>query len=677
MDWNGGGGGGGRRENRSRPQKRKGAIIAESAFSRRLIIGTAGHIDHGKTALVKRLTGVNTDRLKEERERGITIELGFATLMLSDGRRAGVVDVPGHEKFVRNMVAGASGIDMVIMVIAADEGVMPQTREHLDICRLLGIRHGLVALTKFDMADEEWRELVTGDVEDFLSGTFLEDQPMIPVSSVTGEGIADLMAAIEKIASGIPEKPDTGIFRLPVDRVFTMKGYGSVVTGTLVSGSVSTGDEVMLYPSLTQSRVRGLQVHDESVDTAFAGQRTAVNFQGLDLERIGRGNVLSRPGILQPSYLLDARFRYLEGNTPPLKNRARVRLHIGTADVFVRIVLLESEQMTPGDEAVVQLRLEAPLAVLAGDRFVVRALSPVRSIGGGVILHPAPPKRRRFQPETTALLSGLDSLAPSEAIRFHAREAGVRGVSFADLRVRLNMTDKKIDTELRKLLSARQLTTADRERRIYLHPADLERLKDAAREQLRVYHRQYPLKPGMPAEELRSRLPSYIPSRTVHMAVARLVQEELAVQEKDLIRLVDHRISLAADDGKLKAEILEKLRTSGLTPPETTELEMALRMDSRRLRDMLVLLEREGHVLRIGEKLWFSREAVETLRKQVIVFFQSNEEMSTPDFKRITGVSRKYLIPLIEYFDAAKWTIRVGDVRKLRQGIYLSTREMS
>ena len=374
-----------------------------------IVMGTAGHVDHGKTALIKRLTGVDTDRLKEEKERGITIELGFASLSLPDGRVLGVVDVPGHERFVRNMVAGAAGIDLVVMVIAADEGVMPQTREHLQICTLLGIRKGFVALTKIDMVDEEWLTLVREDVREFLRGTFLEDAPVVPVSSLTGAGFPELIETIARVADEVEEAADVGLFRLPVDRVFTMKGFGTVVTGTLTSGRVTTGEEVEIYPAGLRARVRGIQVHNQPVDTAEAGQRTAVNLQGVDRAVIERGYLLAGKGALAVSQRLDCLYRHLAGAARKLKNRALVRLHTGTSEVMARMILLDRDELEPGEEANAQLVLDAPLAVVAGDRFVVRSYSPVTTVGGGVILDPLSAKHKRFAQEVLEefrLLSG-------------------------------------------------------------------------------------------------------------------------------------------------------------------------------------------------------------------------------------------------------------------------------
>ena len=430
---------------------------------KQIILGTAGHIDHGKTALVRALTGIDTDRLKEEKERGITIELGFAHLELPGGQHLGVVDVPGHEKFVKNMVAGATGIDIVALVIAADEGVMPQTREHMEICTLLGVRHGLVALTKVDLVDEEMLELAQEDIREFARGSFLEDAPILPVSAVSGQGLPEFIAALDRLSRQVPDRPASSLFRLPVDRVFSMKGFGTVITGTLVSGRVQVGDPIMIYPTGITSKVRGIQVHNLSVNAAEAGQRTAVNFQGLDKEAIRRGDVLASPLALKPSYMVDVHFRYLASTTKPMKNRTRVRFHTGTSEILGNLILLEQDELAPGRETVAQLRLDAPVAVVKGDHFVVRSYSPVRTTGGGQVLNPIPPKHKRFKPEIIAGLKSILQSSPEQLIDFHIEAAGPAGVSFSNLRLMTSLTDKQLDAALQALMSSRTAVQVDKE----------------------------------------------------------------------------------------------------------------------------------------------------------------------------------------------------------------------
>ncbi|MBG0779225.1 MAG: selenocysteine-specific translation elongation factor, partial [Desulfotignum balticum] len=429
-----------------------------------IILGTAGHIDHGKTSLVKALTGIETDRLKEEKQRGITIELGFAFLDLPGGTHIGIVDMPGHEKFVKNMVAGSSGIDVVTMVIAADEGVMPQTREHMEICHLMGIEHGLIALTKTDLVDEDLLELALEDIQDFVDGTFLEDQPVIPVSSATGQGLDDFLAALEKICRQLPERRFSSIFRLPVDRVFSMKGFGTVITGTLTSGQIRVGEDIMVYPKRIVSKVRGIQVHSSSVNEAGPGTRTAINFQGLDKESVDRGDILSTPDTLIESYMVDAGFHYLKSNAKPAKVRTRVRFHSGTSEILGYMVLLDRDELLPGEDALVQFRLESPVCCIKDDRYVIRSYSPVKTIGGGVILNPVARKYRHMDAAVIQGLTGLAADDPEQTILFFLSLNGYKGLSFNDLRIMTNLSDKKLSTTLQKLLAQQAVIQTDKEK---------------------------------------------------------------------------------------------------------------------------------------------------------------------------------------------------------------------
>ncbi len=428
-----------------------------------IVLGTAGHVDHGKTALIKRLTGVDTDRLKEEKRRGITIELGFASLTLPDGRTLGVVDVPGHERFVRHMVAGAAGIDLVVMVIAADEGVMPQTREHLQICTLLGIKKGFVALTKIDMVDQEWLMLVREDVREFLQGTFLEGMPVVPVSSLTGEGFPELVETIARVADDLEAAADVGLFRLPVDRVFTMKGFGTVVTGTLISGRVAIGEEVEVSPVGLRAKVRGLQVHNRAVESAEAGQRTAVNLQGVDRAVIERGYLLAAPDALVASQRLDCVYRHLAGAGRNLKNRTLVRFHTGTSEVMARIILLDRNELEPGGEGYCQIVLEAPLAAVAGDRFVVRSSSPVTTIGGGTIVDPLPAKHKRSVEAVLEEFRVLDGGDAAARVAVVMARSGIGGITESRLVVRTGIRRVELRRLLEGMFSARTACLVDRD----------------------------------------------------------------------------------------------------------------------------------------------------------------------------------------------------------------------
>ena len=633
---------------------------------KQIILGTAGHIDHGKTSLIKAITGINTDRLKEEKLRGITIELGFAHLELPSKQHLGIVDVPGHEKFVKNMVAGATGIDIVAMVIAADEGVMPQTREHMEICTLLGVKHGVVVLTKTDLVDEEWLELVIEDIKDFVRGTFLEKAPIVTVSSVTGDGIPEFIKTLDELSAQLPSRPVSSLFRLPVDRVFTMKGFGTVITGTLVSGEVKVGDMVMLYPSGITSKVRGIQVHNQSVNNAEAGMRTAVNFQGLEKASVNRGDVLSNPSALKLSYMLDVCFNYLNSNKKPVKNRARIRFHTGTSEVLGILILLDKDELLPGEAAVAQLRIDSPLALIKDDRFVIRSYSPIRTIGGGHILNPIPQKHKRFKSEIIKGLKGLMDQSPESIISYHVDESGYQGVVFSDLKIMTGLHENQLQNIMHDLMSKRTVILTDRENRIYIHKNSSDRLKKETSIYLDSYHRSNPLKTGMPKEELRSKIPGLQGSKLFNLTLNQMIKDKEIVSEENTVRLTSHTVSLGIDQADIRERILDVYRKNGLTPPYFKELSKTINVESSRAKDVLMFLMDEGMIVKVKEDLYFHAKAVEDLQQRLVDYLVSHKEMSTPQFKEMTGVSRKYLIPLIEYFDAQNVTIRIGDIRKLR-----------
>ena len=635
---------------------------------KQIILGTAGHIDHGKTSLIKAVTGTDTDRLKEEKERGITIELGFAALDLPSGQHLGIVDVPGHEKFVKNMVAGATGIDIVVMVIAADEGVMPQTREHMEICTLLGVKYGMVVVTKIDMVDEEWLELALDDICDFVRGTFLEDAPVATVSSVTLKGIPEFIKALDELAAKIPERSPSDLFRLPIDRVFTMKGFGTVITGTLISGRVQLGDTIMIYPSGITSKVRGIQVHNKSAGEARAGMRTAINFQGLEKEAISRGEVLSKPNTLEASYMVDVSLHYLASNKKPIKNRTRVRFHTGTSEVLGNLILLDREELSPGEDTVVQLRLDTPVTLVKDDSFVTRSYSPISTIGGGKVLNPIPLKHKRFKPDAVEGLKALGHQAPEAIIAFHVEASGYQGVSFAHLKMMTNLPDKQLENVLQGLLSQKALIQVDKENRIYIHNICFEKLKNDTQRQLADYHKANPLKPGMSKEELKTKFPPLLTSKLFNLTLNQMVKEKEIAQEENIIRLASHAVSLGGKQADVKDKILKTYLNAALQPPYFKELAKSLDADVKRSWEVLMHLVNEGIIVKVKEDLYFHSEAINTLRKRLVQFLEAQGEITTPQFKEMTGVSRKYVIPLAEYFDSTNVTLRVGDVRKLRKG---------
>lgn len=634
---------------------------------KQIILGTAGHIDHGKTSLIKAVTGVNTDRLKEEKLRGITIELGFASLELPGGQRLGVVDVPGHEKFVKNMVAGATGIDIVVMVIAADEGIMPQTREHMEICTLLDIRHGVVVLTKVDLVEQEWLEMVREEIQDFTRNTFLEEAPVVAVSSTTGEGIPSFIDALEKVSALTAPRVSSGIFRLPVDRVFTMKGFGTVITGTLISGKVNEGDQIMIYPPGITSKVRGIQVHGQSVDAALAGMRTAINFQGLDREMVSRGDIVALPETLSPSHMVDVTLRYLSSNPKKLKNRTRVRFHSGTSEMMGIVVLLDRDELNPGENAFAQIRLESPVSLIRDDRYVLRSYSPVRTIGGGGVINPVPTKHKPNKQDVIDHLKALTSDDNGRIVQQLIRANGYNGCRYKTLRIMVNIPEKQLDHLLQAMLSQKQVIQIDKDTRTFMHHHVFAEIQNTIQTCISNYHRKYPLKPGIPKEELKTKLPSAIGNKTFLIALGQMNKAGLIKLEEDIVFSADHEVTLAVDQEDLKNKILSTYLDGGLTPPYFKEVCRKLDAPVESAKEVLALLITGNMLIKVKEDLYYHPKHLEQIKGELVDFLVSNDEITTPQFKDMTGASRKYVIPLIEYFDSIQLTIRVGDIRKLRR----------
>jgi len=630
---------------------------------KQFVLGTAGHIDHGKTSLIRALTGIDTDRLKEEKERGITIELGFANLELPGGKLLGIVDVPGHEKFVKNMVAGATGIDVVALVIAADEGVMPQTREHLEICQLLGIQHGLVVLTKIDMVDAEWLELVREDVAEYLSDTFLADAPVVEVSSATGQGIEGLIGALDKLVDKIPEKEIGHLFRLPIDRVFTMKGFGTVITGTSISGEIHTGDEVTVYPQAIDTRVRGIQVHNKEVSEVRAGLRTAINLQSVEKAIIQRGNVLATKGALRPTYMVDVSLELLKSAPRKLKNRAKVRFHTGTSEIIATVILLDRDELKPSEMAFAQVRLDEPTAVLKRDRYVLRSYSPVRTIGGGEILNPLPKKKKRFQASALSELNLLHTGGLHEMVKVFVSLGRFQGLEVQDLPFLTNTSKKKVEEALQSLMARKEIIQYDKG--LLIHADALEKAREEIVQTISRYHGSFPLRAGLVKEELRSRSVGARNPRLFNFIVNQLTQEGVIVQEKEIVRLKDHRVTLAQDQEEVRQGLEEIYLKSGLEPPLFKDLKE--KFPGKLASEVLEVMVKEGTLVKAKEDLYFHKKTIKELEHKLIGFLKEYGEISTPQFKEMTGVSRKFTIPLIEYFDRGQVTVRVGDNRVLRK----------
>jgi selenocysteine-specific elongation factor len=635
---------------------------------REIILGTAGHVDHGKTSLIRALTGINTDRLKEEKERGITIELGFAYLDLPCGHRLGIVDVPGHEKFVKNMVAGASGMDLVAFIIAADEGIMPQTREHFEICQLLGIRRGLVVITKKDMVEPDWLELVTDDVRTFFNGSFLEDAPLVAVSSTTGEGIEEVRTILDSLVAASDFSEPHGPFRLPIDRIFTMKGFGTVITGTAISGRIKTGEDLMIYPSRKSGKIRGIQVHNKDTGEAEAGHRTAINLQGLEREAIKRGDMAASVDCLQPSYLFDSTFLYLASNKKNYKNRSRVRVHLGTAEIMGRIVLLETEELEPGAESNVQVLLEEQVGCWPGDRYVIRSYSPVYTIGGGLIYNGSPKKRKRFREENLQVFQIYRDNIPEEVALLHIRESGYNGLLLDRLAIKMGLFGNRLKKTVQLLLSSRKVLLIEQEKQRMVATEVFEKLRQKLGSTLAAYHEQNPLKPGLPKEELRALLYRALDQRLFQYLLNDLRKKEKIALDGPLIRLADHRVSLKDEEQTLRRELEAFYRQAGLAPP--TIKEVMTKFSSypvNLLKEVLAIMLRDEFLAKATEELYFHKPTLDALKEKLVAHLGNEGEIDMPAFKNLTGLSRKFSIPLLEYFDKTRITMRVGDKRILRE----------
>lgn len=618
-------------------------------------MGTAGHIDHGKTSLVKALTGVDTDRLKEEKERGITIDLGFASMTLPSGNVLSIVDVPGHERFVKNMVAGASGIDMVLLVIAADDGVMPQTREHLEICSILGIRHGLVAVTKSDMVDEDWLRMTVEDIKEFLKGSFLEGAPVIPVSSVTGKGIKDVISSIDSLSGKIKRRKAEGIFRMPVDRAFSIKGFGTVVTGTVLSGIIRSGDEVEILPKGIRARVRGIQTHGNRVQEGIAGSRAAINLQGIEREEVKRGDTVSSPGLLRPAATVEALISLLPLAPRPLKDGVEPVLHFATTSVPASIILLGSKEIRPGESGFARIRAREPITAMHGDRFVLR-LSDAGTIGGGVFLDVNPPRRgRAIAIEELRTLASDDLKAKALLL---IKRGGVAGATSGGLSLRLNVYTGVLEKTISELTMSGDVARVDEN---LVSAAAIKMLMDSVVSQVESYHKKEPMREGILREEIRTRLRA--PQKVFGIVIERLVRDRLLVAERDLLKIESHKVS----GGEAKEGIEKMYIDAVLTPPILSELLERSKLKEREALDLLNALVKEGRLVKIKD-LFFSKKAVDDLQVKVIEFLKAKNEMTPIDFKELTGLSRKFAIPLLEHLDSRKVTIRVGDVRKLRKG---------
>lgn len=632
-----------------------------------IIVGTAGHIDHGKTALVKALTGVETDRFPEEKLRGITIDIGFAELDL-DEIRLGFVDVPGHEKFVKNMLAGASGIDLVLLVIAADESVMPQTREHFEICRLLETKSGLIVLTKKDLVDDELLELVNFEVAELVENSFLKDAPIVAVSSKTGEGIDELKEKLKNLATKIPDRKNESVARLPIDRSFSVKGFGAVVTGTLVSGEIAETQEMELLPIAKKVRVRGLQTHSKSVKTAHAGQRTAVNLGGIDHAEIERGMVLAEKDVLRPTHIFDAEIEVLKSAKRALKSRQRVRVHIGTIEALARVqVLNEQNEIAQNSKDFVQLRLEIPIVCVLNERFIIRSYSPQITIAGGKVLDNSAAKHRRKDTENVRkYLQNLIEADKPKQIKFYLESANEHGLNFKDLQTRTGWRSEILRKAIAENIEKKAIIEAEN---FLVARTPFENLKTKTLTEIENHHEKESLSRGILRETLREKIFSHLPSEIFKAVLTSLENDKKIAAEKDFVRAAAHNLELSGDE-KILRERLEKIyKTAKLEVPK---LEDALlesikgtKSDKNHARKIFQLLLNSGEIVKITDEFYFARAEIDALIAKLRKFAENSTDklIDVPKFKDIAGISRKYAIPLLEYFDRERITRRAADKR--------------
>ena len=629
-----------------------------------IIVGTAGHIDHGKTALVRALTGIDADRLPEEKRRGITIDIGFADLDLGDVR-IGFVDVPGHERFVKNMLAGAHGIDLVALVIAADESVMPQTREHFDICRLLGVGDGLVLLTKKDLVDDELLQLARAEAEDLVKGSFLERAPIVAVSSRTGEGIDELKEILRELGTRVPARAANFSSRLPIDRSFTMKGFGAVVTGTLIAGEISEGDELDLLPAGIRTRVRGVQVHGQTVKQATAGQRTAVNLAGVDAAEIDRGMVLSPVGRLRATQVVNASVQLLKDAPRSLRSRQRIRFHLGAAEVLSRVrVLEEGGEIKAGNAGFAQFRFESPVVGVLGDRFIIRSYSPQATIGGGLILDPFAAKHRaRDTPAVRNSLETLGAGVPAAQLAQYVADAGRRGLAIEALAARTAWRDEVIVQARDEAIAAGQVLEVER---TLISRDVFDNLRRQVMEEIQAHHRREPLARGLAKEVLRERFFGGASPDFFRAMMSELERGGSLVVEKEVVRLREHTLELSPADARLRDGLEAIYLEAGLAAPSMTDaMTRAGAGSSPHGRRILQLLIDSGALVKVHGDMFFHRDALAELVRKVAQYAAVTPERSldVTAFKGLTGVSRKYAIPLLEYLDRQRVTRREGERR--------------
>ncbi|MDR1776346.1 MAG: selenocysteine-specific translation elongation factor [Desulfovibrio sp.] len=639
-----------------------------------MILGTAGHIDHGKTALVRALTGIDCDRLDEEKRRGITIELGFAFTPLPNGEALGIVDVPGHERFVKAMVSGAGGMDMVMLVIAADEGIMPQTREHMEICALLGISAGFVALTKCDLVDADWLGLVLDDIADFTRGTFLDGAPVFQVSAATGQGIEDVRRYVCEQALLLPARQRGDVFRLPIDRVFTLKGHGTVVTGTVVSGSLRSGEEVMLMPAQNLSRARSLQCHGKLVENVTSGHRCAINVQGLEVNDIERGYVLTRPHDLIPSRRWIVRLACLESSPRPLRHRAEIHFHHGTRECLARMIFFGRDKLAPGESALAEVRFREDMVGVFNDHCVLRGGAPLRTLAGGVLIDPMPPQLRGKPEEKRKRLVLLESLSQLQAKAATASDLletalALReneGAGETELKLLTGLDAADISTALRHLCAQGKALCFDEEKKRWISAPVFERLLTLCLERTAALHARDPLTNAFARGALTAGWADALPDKLAAAVLGHALRRGRLVSEGNGLRLAEHKVRLAANTSAIRQKILDACRQGGASPPNMPGMLAELEISEKEALPVLKLLCEEKALVKVREGLYYDAEVLASILEKVAQWFQKHESLDIANLKEIIGLSRRYLIALMEYMDKERITVRVGDARKQR-----------
>jgi len=618
------------------------------------VIGLSGHIDHGKTALVKALTGVNTDSLTEEQKRGMTIDIGFAFL----DENITLIDVPGHEKFVKNMMAGVSAVDVALLVVAADDGVMPQTREHFEILNLLDIPLGIVAINKIDLADKDWLELVELDIGELLQGSFMEDAPILKVSAETGDGVDQLKTTLLDLCKKVPDKQDRGIFRLHVDRVFSMKGYGTVVTGTVNSGSLKIGDTVELLPGSVKSKVRGLQSHGEEVQQVETGDRAAINLQGVEIKQIERGSQIAEIGYLQSLNQMGVTLLLLGSAQKPITQNQRIRIHLGTQEVMARVALTDGKTLQPGDDCPALLRLEQPMVAARGDKFIIRSFSPVITIGGGEVMEVLIEEKWKIVKEK---LQNLYESPKSDQLIHLVQEEGAKPITPEKLQYRIGISKEQINAIVEEKEQLFWLT--HKQGKWLLTQNQWNELKNSIHNFLKKYHAKHPLNAGAQKEEIRQHLSC---ENSILEALLQSMLDDKSISQKgELFLNPNFSITLSSEDDSLQNSILNQLDQEGFTSSTLAQLSLKTGNSKEKLMQVLNVAEQQGKLLRIDGKLMFTQKNFIILREKVNQFFSNHPEMSVSEFKELAHTSRKYAVPLLEYFDKKKITYREGNIRKL------------